>query len=150
MADKNVLDLTTDTDRPVVSIDGIAYPLRTARDLTLQDFKHLERISIRTGDLMTRTRTLTKAENHELTVRLIRTYGGTFETWAARTPTGIVVECLRMIPRLQAEESIRRANEISVGTGALKNPRAVSDEWERQARGDAAPAPATPRKPALF
>ncbi len=55
-----------------------------------------------------------------------------------------------MIPRLQAEESIRRANEISVGTGALKNPRAVSDEWERQARGDAAPAPATPRKPALF
>jgi len=70
MADKNVLDLTTDTDRPVVSIDGIAYPLRTARDLTLQDFKHLERISIRTGDLMTRTRTLTKAENHELTVRL--------------------------------------------------------------------------------
>src|SRR5438045_9385472 len=70
MADKNVLDLTTDTDRPVVSIDGIAYPLRTARDLTLQDFKHLERISIRTGDLMTRTRTLTKGENHELTVRL--------------------------------------------------------------------------------
>jgi hypothetical protein len=70
MADKNILDLTTETDRPVVTIDGIAYPLRTARDLTLQDFKHLERISLRTGDLMTRTRSLTKAENAELGTRL--------------------------------------------------------------------------------
>jgi hypothetical protein len=70
MADKNILDLTTDVDRPVVTIDAIAYPLRTARDLTLQDFKHLERISVRTGDLLSRTRTLTKDENRELELRL--------------------------------------------------------------------------------
>lgn len=56
-----------------------------------------------------------------------------------------------MIPRLEAEESIRRANEISVGTGAIKNPRAVSDAWERAARADAPPASTSPaRKPALF
>jgi len=70
MADKNVLDLTTETDRPVVMIDGIAYPLRTARDLTLQDFKNLERLSIRTSELMTRARSLTKDENRELAIRL--------------------------------------------------------------------------------
>ncbi len=54
-----------------------------------------------------------------------------------------------MIPRLEAEESIRRANEIAVGTGALANPRAVSDHWERIARVDAPAAPPS-RKPALF
>jgi hypothetical protein len=70
MADKQILDLTTETDRPVVRIDGIAYPLRTARDLTLQDFKSLERLSIRTSELMTRARSLTKDENRELAVRL--------------------------------------------------------------------------------
>ena len=62
MADRNILDLTTDVDRPVVTIDSIAYPLRTARDLTLQDFKFLERVSLRVGDLLSRTRTLTKPE----------------------------------------------------------------------------------------
>ena len=56
-----------------------------------------------------------------------------------------------MIPRLEAEESIRRANEIAVGTGALANPRAVSDEWERIARLDAPDAPPSrTRKQALF
>jgi hypothetical protein len=59
-----------------------------------------------------------------------------------------------MIPRLEAEESIRRSKEIAVGTGALANPRAVSDQWERLARGSAAAAPASrssgSRKPALF
>ena len=70
MADRNILDLTTDTDRPVVTIDGIAYPLRTSGDLTLQDFKSLERLSLRVGDLMSRTRSLTKGENVELERRL--------------------------------------------------------------------------------
>ncbi len=70
MADKNILDLTTETDRPVVTIDGIAYPLRTSGDLTLQDFKNLERVSLRVGELMSRTRTLTNAENLELERRL--------------------------------------------------------------------------------
>lgn len=56
-----------------------------------------------------------------------------------------------MIPRLEAEESIRRSKEIAVGTGALANPRAVSDHWERLARLDAPAAPPSrTRKPALF
>jgi len=56
-----------------------------------------------------------------------------------------------MIPRLEAEESIRRSKEIAVGTGAIANPRALSDQWERLARADA-PASSRPatRKPALF
>ena len=55
-----------------------------------------------------------------------------------------------MIPRLEAEESIRRSKEIAVGTGALANPRAVSDEWERRARADKPTPAATRKKPALF
>ncbi len=54
-----------------------------------------------------------------------------------------------MLPRLEAEEAIRAAKVIAVGTGALKNPRAVADEWERRARVDDPTAPAA-RKPALF
>ena len=54
-----------------------------------------------------------------------------------------------MIPRLEAEESIRAANVIAVGTGALTNPRKISDEWERRARGTPA-APAAPKRAALF
>lgn len=55
-----------------------------------------------------------------------------------------------MLPRLEAEESIRSANVVAVGTGALKNPRQISDEWERRARaGQASPA-TPPRRPALF
>ena len=46
MADKTILDLTTDTDRPVVKIDGIGYPLRTSNDLTLENFRFLERVSV--------------------------------------------------------------------------------------------------------
>jgi len=53
-----------------------------------------------------------------------------------------------MLPRLEAEESIRAANVVAVGTGALTNPRKISDEWERRARAGQAPAP--PRKPRLF
>jgi hypothetical protein len=55
-----------------------------------------------------------------------------------------------MLPRLEAEESIRAANVVAVGTGALKNPRQISDEWERRARaGQESPA-TPPRPPALF
>jgi hypothetical protein len=53
-----------------------------------------------------------------------------------------------MMPRLEAEESLRRAKEISLGTGALKNPRAVADHWERQAAADDTPPPV--RKPKMF
>ena len=70
MADKTILDLTTDTDRPVVKIDGIGYPLRTSNDLTLENFRYLERVSLRVGELMTRSKVFTKGENAELEQRL--------------------------------------------------------------------------------
>ena len=56
-----------------------------------------------------------------------------------------------MLPRLEAEEAIRAANVIAVGTGATTNPRKISDEWERRARGIVAPAPpAAVKRGALF
>jgi hypothetical protein len=56
-----------------------------------------------------------------------------------------------MIPILEAEESIRLAQAIAVGTGSIKNPRAMLDEWERTAKSLEAPAAAAPGKPpALF
>jgi hypothetical protein len=70
MADKTILDLTTESDRPVVKIDGVGYPLRTSNDLTLEQYRFLERVSIRVADLLQRSSTLTKVENAELNTRL--------------------------------------------------------------------------------
>lgn len=69
MADTSILDLATETDRPIVTIDSIGYQLRTSRDLSLNDFKFLERVSPRVGALMQRD-TLTKKEDQELSGRL--------------------------------------------------------------------------------
>jgi len=70
MADRSVLDLTSESDdRPVVRIDDIGYPLRGAGDLTLHDFKYLERVCPRVGALLQRA-TLTKSEAKELAGRL--------------------------------------------------------------------------------
>lgn len=70
MADKTILDLTTETDRPVVKIDGIGYPLRTTNDLTLEHFRFLERVSARVGTLLQRAAALKPAEERELEKRL--------------------------------------------------------------------------------
>jgi hypothetical protein len=70
MADRSLLDLTSESDdRPVVRIDEIGYPLRGAGDLTLHDFKYLERVCPRVGALLQRA-TLTKSEAKELAGRL--------------------------------------------------------------------------------
>lgn len=70
MADKTILDLTTETDRPVVKIDGIGYPLRTTNDLTLENFRFLERVSARVGALLQRAAALKPFEEAELEKRL--------------------------------------------------------------------------------
>lgn len=70
MAETTILDLTTETDRPVVKIDGIGYPLRTSSDLTLEQYRYLERVSARVGSLLSRSKSLTKIENGELETRL--------------------------------------------------------------------------------
>jgi len=79
MADRTILDLTTETDRPVVKIDGIGYPLRTTNDLTLENFRFLERVSSRVGTLLTRAASLTPAEELELEKRLKEVAGVALE-----------------------------------------------------------------------
>jgi len=69
MADRPILDITSETSRPLVKIDGVPYPLRTSRDLTLQDFKMLERVSIRVGELLTLP-DLDREQDLELAARL--------------------------------------------------------------------------------
>ena len=70
MADKTILDLTTETDRPVVKINGVGYPLRTTNDLTVENFRFLERVSARVGVLLTRAAALKPFEEAELEKRL--------------------------------------------------------------------------------
>jgi hypothetical protein len=60
-----ILDLTTNIVRPVVRIDGAAYELRVADDLSLLEYKILERLCPRAGDLLIQD-TLTDAEGAEL------------------------------------------------------------------------------------
>lgn len=69
MADRTVLDLTTDTPRNVIAIDGIPYPVRGGDDLTLDQYQFLERVTPRAGVLLEKLEksiSLTKAEGTEL------------------------------------------------------------------------------------
>lgn len=47
-----ILDLTTDRPRYTVRIDGPAYQLRDTSDLTIQQYRTLERLAPRTGLLL--------------------------------------------------------------------------------------------------
>lgn len=47
-----ILDLTTDDPRPTIAIDKIAYPIRTGGDLTLEQYRYLERVMPRAGVLL--------------------------------------------------------------------------------------------------
>lgn len=69
MADKIVLDLTTDTPRNVITIDGIPYSVRSGDDLTLDQYQYLERVTPRAGVLLEKLEKsipLTQAEGAEL------------------------------------------------------------------------------------
>ncbi len=67
-------------------------------------------------------------------------------TWMTDVPRGFVRACLRMIPRLLAEQALQRTSEISVGTGSAGDSgKAVSDHWIRTAQaGRPTPAPRVP------
>lgn len=64
-----LLDLTTTQVRPEVRIDAIAYEIRTSNDLSLGQYKALERLLPRVGVLLT-IETLTQAEDTELSALL--------------------------------------------------------------------------------
>jgi hypothetical protein len=50
-------------------------------------------------------------------------------------PLAVIRAFVAMLPRLEAEEALKTAQRVSVGTGATKNGRAVIRGWERAARG---------------
>jgi ribose 5-phosphate isomerase len=54
-------------------------------------------------------------------------------TWLAETPRAVVRAHLLMLPRLQAEESLREVQRIGVGTGSLKAEtiRTLLSGWAR-------------------
>jgi hypothetical protein len=61
-------------------------------------------------------------------------------------PTAVVMAGMRMLPRLQAEESITEANRIAFGNGKLTEEAAaqMARQWSTAARPDAAPAKPQP------
>ncbi len=65
MAQPPVLNLTTEDVRPIVRFNGREYELRTSRDLTLEQFKAIERISPRLGALLERSTPLSADESTE-------------------------------------------------------------------------------------
>ncbi len=75
MADRTVLDLTTTTDRNVIAIDAIPYPIRQGDDLTLEQYQFLERVTPRAAVLLGKLETsvaVTPAEGGELEALLAR------------------------------------------------------------------------------
>lgn len=64
MAD-SVLDLTTNTTRPTVKVDHVPYALKTPSDLTLSEFRTIERIGPRIGQLLLAD-DLPESDNQEL------------------------------------------------------------------------------------
>lgn len=66
--------------------------------------------------------------------RLSRFYGGTPQYWRHEASWRDVRRCLRMIPVLQAEESLLTAARVAVGSGVMKraDARALQRQWERR------------------
>jgi predicted GNAT family N-acyltransferase len=61
--------------------------------------------------------------------------------WLDETPRAVVRAHLRMLPRLQAEESLHAAERVAVGSASLKREASgnLVREWLRLARGDQPP-----------
>lgn len=81
--------------------------------------------------------------------RLTRFYGGDPWRWLAELPMGIVRACMRMLPRLQAEEAIEAAERVGVGSGAYSeaDQNAIMSRWRaaQQPAGQPGVARATPQ-----
>jgi hypothetical protein len=68
----------------------------------------------------------------------MRTYGGDPMRWLDRTPRAIVRAHLRMLPRIEAGESLLTAERVAVGTGSMKGDagRDLARHWADTARGE--------------
>lgn len=57
-------------------------------------------------------------------------------------PTGVLFAFVRMLPRLRAEDSMRSAEIVALGTGSMdkKDARSTSRRWAREADPDSVAA----------
>jgi len=62
--------------------------------------------------------------------------------WIKRTPLAVILAFLEMLPRIEGRESLRRSDEVTVGSFAgvrSKAPggliRKIQQSWQRQQRG---------------
>lgn len=55
----------------------------------------------------------------------------------------------RRLPQLRAEEALHLASIAAYGSGTLKDPGAISADWERVAQGVARPRPTAAERRAM-
>jgi hypothetical protein len=67
--------------------------------------------------------------------------GSSAMTWLAETPIAVIVACQKMLPRLEAQDTLRAFNREIVSSGQLKrdDARKAIRKWEQAA----APAPSS-------
>lgn len=56
--------------------------------------------------------------------------------WLTSIPFALIRACVTMLPRLQAEESIRATQHVAVGTGSLErgDSQRITDRWAAAAQ----------------
>ena len=47
---------------------------------------------------------------------------------------GLIQEYLEMLPVLEAEEALNQATAIAAGSGTLKDPKSILNQWQKQAQ----------------
>lgn len=59
--------------------------------------------------------------------------------WLSEVPTAVLTACLAMLPRLEAEESLRAVTRASLGSGMIdaNTAREIGDHWRSLADGEA-------------
>ncbi len=76
--------------------------------------------------------------------RLQRAYGGEFEQWYERTPLVVMRRLFKIITRLHAEDALRQAEAVALGSGTMK--KQAAQDLERRLRREASFS-TRPRRP---
>ncbi|MEZ5790509.1 MAG: hypothetical protein R3D34_06870 [Nitratireductor sp.] len=84
--------------------------------------------------------------------RLQRFYGGNPRDWLETLPLALVRAFARMLPRLEAEETLRNWGTGSLAAGLVKphEARRLRSQLSRAAGGNRKPVPATPQGLAMI
>lgn len=113
MADRPVLDLTTTDPRPLVAIDKIHYPIRLADDLSLEQYRYLERVMPRTGELLDNAN-LTAEQGQELEALLV-----TLTPIALEAPAEVLAK-LRPLQNLMVVQTFMTLSTPSIQAAAAR------------------------------